>query len=466
MVVGCGYKGGIFNYKLELKSPEVSIKFYTCKDNGCISAGNFSSLDACQKTPAKTCYQASDCNGKCEEAKPACVKDSDCPADHPSCVSGKCVSGEKPPVGICQSECTVDQTKCFDNFNYYKCDDYNKDGCSEWSSPVYCGEGNKCDNGNCTKTDGCQCSEWQSTGCGLVGCSSGQIAKIRTCTPAACDLEKNCQDDASCQTIIPPITPSDTDWFGLIKGLGVCGWLGGLYLFFFALFYIYLAICLQVLAKKTGTGNGWMAWVPIADIFLLINIAQKPLWWFLLLLIPIVNIVIGIVLWMAIAERRGKENWFGILIIIPVVGIFIPGYLAFFDNKKSKKVESTKPAYVPTGTQEADKPTVGYKHPCKYCGKLIPPDSAACPYCEKVNPLGPFRCPKCHEPIEKDWKVCSKCNLNLRIVCPYCGKVTFFGDHCQDCGARLLVTCPSCGQEQPPLEDNCIKCDKPLQPKK
>jgi len=185
-----------------------------------------------------------------------------------------------------------------------------------------------------------------------------------------------------------------------------------------------------------------------------------------LLLIPIVNIVIGIVLWMAIAERRGKENWFGILIIIPVVGIFIPGYLAFFDNKKSKKVESTKPAYVPTGTQEADKPTVGYKHPCKYCGKLIPPDSAACPYCEKVNPLGPFRCPKCHEPIEKDWKVCSKCNLNLRIVCPYCGKVTFFGDHCQDCGARLLVTCPSCGQEQPPLEDNCIKCDKPLQPKK
>ena len=123
MVVGCGYKGGIFNYKLELKSPEVSIKFYTCKDNGCISAGNFSSLDACQKTPAKTCYQASDCNGKCEEAKPACVKDSDCPADHPSCVSGKCVSGEKPPVGICQSECTVDQTKCFDNFNYYKCDD-------------------------------------------------------------------------------------------------------------------------------------------------------------------------------------------------------------------------------------------------------------------------------------------------------------------------------------------------------
>ncbi|MDD5032484.1 MAG: hypothetical protein PHR36_05630, partial [Patescibacteria group bacterium] len=81
------------------------------------------------------------------------------------------------------------------------------------------------------------------------------------------------------------------------------------------------------------------------------------------------------------------------------------------------------------------------------------------------NPLGPSRCPKCHTPIEKDWKVCSNCDLNLRIVCPFCGKTTFFGEHCEDCGARLLVTCPNCDQEQPPLSDNCIKCGKPLTPK-
>jgi RNA polymerase subunit RPABC4/transcription elongation factor Spt4 len=228
--------------------------------------------------------------------------------------------------------------------------------------------------------------------------------------------------------------------------------------------YIYMAICLQVIAKKTNTTNDWMAWIPIANIFLMINIARKPLWWFILLLIPVVNIVIGIILWMAIAERRGKENWIGILLIVPVIGVFVPGYLAFFDYKKEAKPEITPP-YVSTGTEAANKPTVGYKHLCKYCEKLIPPDSVACPYCEKVNPLGPFRCPKCHEPIEKDWKVCPKCNLGLRILCPYCGKITFFGDHCEDCGKRLLVTCPNCGQEQPPISDNCMKCGKALKPK-
>jgi len=119
-----------------------------------------------------------------------------------------------------------------------------------------------------------------------------------------------------------------------------------------------------------------------------------------------------------------------------------------------------------SGTEEANKPVVGYRHPCKYCGKLIPPNSLVCPFCGKTNPSGPFRCPQCHEPVEKNWLVCSKCNQNLRLVCPYCGKNIFFGDYCENCNARLLVKCPFCGQEQPPLSNQCLKCGKPLQNKK
>ncbi|HPD55381.1 MAG TPA: zinc ribbon domain-containing protein [Candidatus Paceibacterota bacterium] len=248
----------------------------------------------------------------------------------------------------------------------------------------------------------------------------------------------------------------------MISGILFSGWRFWLSLALMIIFYIYFAICLQTLAKKTNTSNGWLAWIPVANVFLMIQIAQKPLWWFILLLIPIVNIVIGVILWMKIAERRGKPNWVGILIIVPVVGIIIPSYLAFSGKEK---IEITPP-YTGTGTQEANKPVVGYKHPCKYCGKLIPPNSTVCPFCEKANPLGPYRCPKCHEPIEKEWQVCPNCNQNLRIVCPYCGKITFFGDHCEDCGARLFVKCPHCGQEQPPLSDNCIKCGKPLKVEK
>jgi uncharacterized membrane protein YoaK (UPF0700 family) len=62
-----------------------------------------------------------------------------------------------------------------------------------------------------------------------------------------------------------------------------------------------------------------------------LNIAKKPLWWFILLLIPLVNIVIGIIVWMAIAEARGKPNWWGILMIVPLVNFIVPGYLAWSD---------------------------------------------------------------------------------------------------------------------------------------
>jgi RNA polymerase subunit RPABC4/transcription elongation factor Spt4 len=105
----------------------------------------------------------------------------------------------------------------------------------------------------------------------------------------------------------------------------------------------------------------------------------------------------------------------------------------------------------------------GYKHPCRYCGKLIPPESNVCPICGRRNPLS-LRCPKCKSPIEKGWKSCSDCGLSLEIICPSCGKPTFFGDYCDVCDAPLTVICPNpkCRTEQPPLGDKCIKCHKPL----
>ena len=95
--------------------------------------------------------------------------------------------------------------------------------------------------------------------------------------------------------------------------------------------YVYMALSLQTIAKKTNTENAWMAWIPIVNVILMLNIAKKPLWWIILMLIPLVNLVIAIIVWMAIAEARGKPSWWGILLLVPVVGIIVPGYLAFSD---------------------------------------------------------------------------------------------------------------------------------------
>jgi hypothetical protein len=110
--------------------------------------------------------------------------------------------------------------------------------------------------------------------------------------------------------------------------------LGGFLMVFvvlFLVFYVYMALALSAIAAKTHTENPWLAWIPIANIILMLNIAKKPVWWIILCLIPLVNIVIIIIVWMAIAEARGKPNWWGILMIVPIVNLIVPGYLAWSD---------------------------------------------------------------------------------------------------------------------------------------
>ena len=96
--------------------------------------------------------------------------------------------------------------------------------------------------------------------------------------------------------------------------------------------YVYVSLALQTIAKKTNTENAWMAWIPIlGSIIVPVLVSKKPGWWILLCFIPLVGIVIGVIVWMAVAEARGKPNWWGILIIVPLVQLIVPGYLAWSD---------------------------------------------------------------------------------------------------------------------------------------
>jgi len=102
-------------------------------------------------------------------------------------------------------------------------------------------------------------------------------------------------------------------------------------LVFVAAGYIYMALALQTIANKTNTENSWLAWIPIANIILMLQIAKKPVWWIVLFLIPLVNIVFIIIVWMGVAEARGKPNWWGVLMIVPLANLVVPGVLAWAD---------------------------------------------------------------------------------------------------------------------------------------
>jgi Family of unknown function (DUF5684) len=115
---------------------------------------------------------------------------------------------------------------------------------------------------------------------------------------------------------------------------GMMALMGGslLFLLFLALAgYVYFAIVISTIAAKTNHDNRWMAWVPILNVILLLNIASRPLWWFLLFLIPFVNIVIMVIVWMGVAKARNKPDWWGVLMIVPIANLIVPGVLAFAD---------------------------------------------------------------------------------------------------------------------------------------
>ena len=105
----------------------------------------------------------------------------------------------------------------------------------------------------------------------------------------------------------------------------------GFFLIILLAVYVYTALALQTIAQKTNTENGWLAWIPIANVILMLNIARKPIWWIVLCLIPLVSIVMFILIWMGIAEARNKPNWWGIMVIVPFMNIIMPGYLAWSD---------------------------------------------------------------------------------------------------------------------------------------
>lgn len=101
-------------------------------------------------------------------------------------------------------------------------------------------------------------------------------------------------------------------------------------------FYVYGAICLYLISKKTGKGTSLLAWIPIANLFLMCKIADLSYFWLFALFLLFIPIIGGmlvsagfVVIWYRIAQARGKPGWLGIITIVPLANLVVMGYLAF-----------------------------------------------------------------------------------------------------------------------------------------
>ena len=73
--------------------------------------------------------------------------------------------------------------------------------------------------------------------------------------------------------------------------------------------------------EKAGK-PGWAAIIPIYNAIVIIQIAGKPVWWFLLYLIPLVNIVVAVIVMHNLAKSFGKGVGF-------TLGLIFLGFIFF-----------------------------------------------------------------------------------------------------------------------------------------
>jgi Family of unknown function (DUF5684) len=93
-----------------------------------------------------------------------------------------------------------------------------------------------------------------------------------------------------------------------------------------AVVFVFSVIVGWTIFTKAGK-PGWATLIPIYNTIVFLEICGKPVWWIILLLIPLVNIIIALILPFALAEKFGHGGGFGLgLLLLPI--IFYP-ILAF-----------------------------------------------------------------------------------------------------------------------------------------
>ena len=74
---------------------------------------------------------------------------------------------------------------------------------------------------------------------------------------------------------------------------------------------------------KSAGFNPSLAFIPIYNAIILMKIIRRPVWWVILLFIPIINLLIFPVVWVEIARSFGKNSTTDTLLTILTLGLFL-----------------------------------------------------------------------------------------------------------------------------------------------
>jgi small-conductance mechanosensitive channel len=88
-----------------------------------------------------------------------------------------------------------------------------------------------------------------------------------------------------------------------------------LYMLFIFTISALLMACMWKIFVKAGR-QGWEALVPGYNMYVQVEIIDKPVWWFVMNFVPIVNIPFAIMIYYELAKKFGKGAWFTVLMVV------------------------------------------------------------------------------------------------------------------------------------------------------
>jgi len=93
---------------------------------------------------------------------------------------------------------------------------------------------------------------------------------------------------------------------------------------FFAALYVYTSLAWMTIARKLKNKNAWVAWIPVVNIGLILQLGGFHWAWIFLLLIPVLGwialfVLVIIASWRIFVKRK-YPGWFSLSMLIPKVG--------------------------------------------------------------------------------------------------------------------------------------------------
>lgn len=99
---------------------------------------------------------------------------------------------------------------------------------------------------------------------------------------------------------------------------------------FFIALIVFVIVAKWKVYEKAGQ-EGWAAIIPFYRFYILLKMVGKPEWWFLLLFVPVVNLVVVIYVLHLLSESFGHEIGFTLGLLF--LGFIFYPILGFGDSK-------------------------------------------------------------------------------------------------------------------------------------